>query len=280
MKWWKFMFDTKTPTWQAYGRAVFVQAETEDEALTAARAAALLEYPGAEIRDVAIGQSTAEAAEAFADKKRRLAEWQANTRTGTPNTRATLSTSPASEATAPQEAEKAIRQLSPRSKAVDVLAEYDDLGRIAVNAVAEFVGPASARVIAARLTPSSSHVAASGSQWEGAPVHALVPLPDAAAICECGSTMVCPDIGCDRHKGAAPPFPFQPSAGITPQAVQGGEGSFPASVEAITSAQNFCSRLLDVEVSGDQLTAYEEQAIDIIKALLVLCVPSPEAGQE
>lgn len=48
-------------------------------------------------------------------------------------------------------------------------------------------------------------VAASESQGEGSSRHAaLVPLPDAAAhappICRCGTTLVCPDIGCDLHK--------------------------------------------------------------------------------
>jgi hypothetical protein len=90
LMWWKCIYDTKTPTWRAYGRVAFVEGATEIEANRAALVAAQTEYPGAEILPHAIGVSTLEAAAAFFEKRRRLAEWQKNTSTGVPNTRQTL----------------------------------------------------------------------------------------------------------------------------------------------------------------------------------------------
>ena len=90
MTWWKFIYDAKTTTWCAYGRAAFVQAGTEDAARTAGLAAARTEYPASEIVEIAIGQSTEEAAAAFAARRARWQQWMENTRTGTANTRADI----------------------------------------------------------------------------------------------------------------------------------------------------------------------------------------------
>lgn len=90
LKWWKFIFDAKTSTWGAYGRVAFVQARTTDAARAAGLVAAQVEFPASEIHEFAIGESTAAAAEAFAERRARHAQWMENTRTGTPNARGTL----------------------------------------------------------------------------------------------------------------------------------------------------------------------------------------------
>lgn len=88
--WWKFTYETKTPTFQAFGRVAFVQATTEAKATAAAFGAANNEYPGAEIIPHALTPSTLEAAQAFAEKRQRLADWLERTRTGEPNDRSSL----------------------------------------------------------------------------------------------------------------------------------------------------------------------------------------------
>ena len=90
MTWWKLVFDTKTSTWQAFGRVVFVQAETETAATTASHAAAEAEYHGATIIPLTMTPSTPEAAAAFAERRRRHEEWITNTQTGKPNSRIAL----------------------------------------------------------------------------------------------------------------------------------------------------------------------------------------------
>lgn len=83
----KAMFDTKTPTWQAFGRAVFFKSEDADplELERLAIIQAQEEYPGATIRVVGVGQSTRAAWDGFLEKKRRLREWQERVTAGIPN---------------------------------------------------------------------------------------------------------------------------------------------------------------------------------------------------
>lgn len=88
--WWKFIFDAKSPTWTSYGRVIFVQADTEEVAKAAALLIAQDDFPQSAILPIAIGQSTPEAAELFADKKRRFAAWQENNRRSVPNDRSIL----------------------------------------------------------------------------------------------------------------------------------------------------------------------------------------------
>lgn len=89
----KAMFDALSPRWNAYGRAVFVETdagdpEPEREAL--ARAAAAANYPGAEIRIVAIGESTEAARAAFLERKARERRWMENNQNGIANRRGDL----------------------------------------------------------------------------------------------------------------------------------------------------------------------------------------------
>lgn len=83
----KAMFDTKTATWQAYGRAVFFESEDSDplELQRLAIIEAQKDYPGASIAIVGIGQSTRAARDGFLEKKRQLREWQERTAAGIPN---------------------------------------------------------------------------------------------------------------------------------------------------------------------------------------------------
>lgn len=83
----KAMFDTRTETWQAYGRAVFFDSEIADpkKLERLATAEALKDYPGAQIRVVSIGESTRTAWDGFLEKKRRLQEWNDRNKAGIPN---------------------------------------------------------------------------------------------------------------------------------------------------------------------------------------------------
>jgi hypothetical protein len=86
----KVMFDTVSPTWRAYGRAIFVVADDPDAARVLAETAAQREYPDSAIRIVAIGETTEAARAAFDDRKRREREWMQNNRNGIPNDRRSL----------------------------------------------------------------------------------------------------------------------------------------------------------------------------------------------
>lgn len=87
MTWWKLLFEIKTPTWQKFGCVAFVESDGEDRARAEALEVARAEYPGAAILETSFRESTAEAAAAFAEKRRRLEEWLENTRAGVPNRR-------------------------------------------------------------------------------------------------------------------------------------------------------------------------------------------------
>jgi hypothetical protein len=84
----KAMFDTRSPTWQAFGRAVFFEAAEATDTLELDRLAiaeAEADYPGSTIRIVGIGYSTRAAWDAFNEKKRQLREWQERVGAGVPN---------------------------------------------------------------------------------------------------------------------------------------------------------------------------------------------------
>lgn len=87
---WKAMFDTRSPTWRAYGRAVFVEGDDEATARAAALIAAQADYPGSEIHLYGIGQSTERARQQFNEKKERLRQWQENATKGIFNPPASL----------------------------------------------------------------------------------------------------------------------------------------------------------------------------------------------
>jgi hypothetical protein len=86
----KAMFDAKSATWKAYGRAVFVEADTEDAAKSLSLVAARADYPASQIEVYAIGESTEAARAAFEEKKARWHAWMTRNRASIPNNRRDL----------------------------------------------------------------------------------------------------------------------------------------------------------------------------------------------
>jgi len=84
------MFDAVSPTWRAYGRAVFVTADTFAEAQRLAVEAAQSDYPESTIHFVRLGESTPEAAASFKERKACEKAWMENNRRGIPNDRKTI----------------------------------------------------------------------------------------------------------------------------------------------------------------------------------------------
>lgn len=82
----KAMFDAISSTWQAYGRAVFVETDApEEERRALAVAAAEKDYPGSRIVFISMGESTEAARKAFLDRKARERAWNQRNKDGIAN---------------------------------------------------------------------------------------------------------------------------------------------------------------------------------------------------
>jgi hypothetical protein len=88
----KALFESRTSTWQAFGRVVFFESQDDDpiEHQRIAIVEAQKEYPGTEIRIASVSASSQAAWDAFNEQRRRYAEWLKRSVTGEPNRRADL----------------------------------------------------------------------------------------------------------------------------------------------------------------------------------------------
>lgn len=86
----KAMFDAHRERANLYGRAVFVEADTIEDARAAVPAAAEADYPGHRIDVYAVGESTVAARDAFLAWKEKVRKWHENNRAGVPNQRGEL----------------------------------------------------------------------------------------------------------------------------------------------------------------------------------------------
>ena len=78
---WRCLFDARSPTWAAYGRAVFVEADSAVAAEVTADIVAGREYPGSTIHLYEVRPSSEAEWERWRDHRRRLEEWARLART-------------------------------------------------------------------------------------------------------------------------------------------------------------------------------------------------------
>lgn len=82
---WKVLYDFRRPNWKAYGHVLFVEAESEGEALVGGRHAAQEAEPDATMERVDVFSATTQQRDRHNRLRVAQAVWKANTAAGLPN---------------------------------------------------------------------------------------------------------------------------------------------------------------------------------------------------